>query len=350
MRNKKILFVTDANSIHTLKWVDYFIDKKYDVSLATFASNNITKCKNIYFLSDRKINVSGGNYHYLLGIIKLAKIMQELKPDIVNAHYSYSVGFITLLAINKSNISTSFSVTCHGSDILIPPMPFITNKINKFVLKRCDKVFAVSDQIKDKIVDFGIDSNKIFIGQYGIEIEEKIYKKDIDIISNRNYIPNSRTELLLEMLEYFKNDNLKIVFVLPHISDERLNQFKTKYPHITFYSNMPYSDMMEFLGRAKIYISATKSDGTSLSLMEAMSKKAIPIVSNIVSNRSWILDSVNGYLFDTKEQFINSIENVLKDKNIKMSDINIKLIDNKCNYHKQMEEIEKFLLKNKIYT
>ncbi|WP_219809570.1 glycosyltransferase, partial [Campylobacter concisus] len=37
---KKIIFIADAGSIHTKKWVDYFIDSGYDVFLATFSKTN----------------------------------------------------------------------------------------------------------------------------------------------------------------------------------------------------------------------------------------------------------------------------------------------------------------------
>ena len=42
MNNKKILFVADAKSIHTAKWVDYFVEQDYEVYLATFANENVT--------------------------------------------------------------------------------------------------------------------------------------------------------------------------------------------------------------------------------------------------------------------------------------------------------------------
>ena len=48
MNIKKIMFVADAGSIHTKKWVDYFIESGYDVFLATFSKTNITII--IYFI------------------------------------------------------------------------------------------------------------------------------------------------------------------------------------------------------------------------------------------------------------------------------------------------------------
>jgi glycosyltransferase involved in cell wall biosynthesis len=51
------------------------------------------------------------------------------------------------------------------------------------------------------------------------------------------------------------------------------------------------------LRRASIYLSASLSDGTSTSLLEAMACRLFPIVSDIPANREWISDGENGLVF-----------------------------------------------------
>jgi glycosyltransferase involved in cell wall biosynthesis len=48
---------------------------------------------------------------------------------------------------------------------------------------------------------------------------------------------------------------------------------------------------------ASFYLSASLSDGTSSSLLEAMASGLIPIVSAIAANREWVTPDVNGMLF-----------------------------------------------------
>ncbi len=347
MQYKKILFIADARSIHTAKWVDYFISKNYDVHVATFEFFNNTKCENIYYLGKKETKVSGGNYHYIFGIQKLAKIIKKLKPDIINAHFSYSMGLISLIAKKLSGVDCRFSVVCHGTDILDTPIPLIFDQINKYVLNGSDKIYAVSDQINDKLNVLGIDLEKVFVGQYGINIENKRSKKDIDILSNRNYVPNSRIDFLLESLQKYQNEDLNIVFILPRIDNEKFYEIKKEYKFIKFYQEVSYEKMMGMINKTKVYISATKSDGTSLSLMEAMQNGAIPLVSNIISNRSWILDGINGYLFNTKKEFIGKLDKILDldDYTIEqINKINNNLVLEKCIYNKQMKKIEEFLI------
>ncbi|MCK4442122.1 MAG: glycosyltransferase [Sulfurovaceae bacterium] len=351
MKNKKILFVANAESIHTVKWVDYFINQEYSVYLATFSKKNSTKCKNIYFLNKQYTqSKTGGNYHYLLSIYTLSKIIKDIKPDIINAHYSYSMGLISLLAKKLSKVDADFSVVCHGSDILDTPNRFIFDKINSYILNRTDKIFVVSSELKDKILNFGIDINKIFIGQYGLELQKNSVDKDIDILSNRAYEDNSQIDFLLEQIENLNRKDLKIVFVLPKITDEEYNHLVSKYKYIKFYKQIEYSKMIDIMSRTKIYISATKSDGTSLSLLEAMMYGCTPLVSDIISNRSWIVDGLNGYMFNTKNEFIEKINHILKldKKDIEyILNLNFTLLEYRADYKKQMKKIENFLMEIK---
>ena len=341
---KKIIFIAVAGSIHTKKWVDYFIDSGYDVFLATFSKTNITNCKSIFFLSNKTVDNRGGNYYYLFYIFKLAKIFNDVKPNVINAHFSYSMGLISFLAKKISSIKALFCVVCHGSDILNKNI--FLKMINKTILKRTDAIFAVSDQIRDKILSYGIDASRVFVGQYGIEkISLKYSEKNIDILSNRAFVPNSRIEEVLEYLKYFKNRNLKIVFVLPHISENDLLKLKQSYSFIDFYKSMDHSDLLKKMDRTKIYISNTMSDGTSLSLLEAMACGAVPVVSNIMSNRSWVLDGVNGFLFNDSDQFINAIEKILDNNTKDMMLINQNIIKQRGLYMEQMKKIEKFITK-----
>lgn len=98
------------------------------------------------------------------------------------------------------------------------------------------------------------------------------------------------------------------------------------------------------LRRSKCYISATKSDGSSLSLLEAMGNGAIPIVSNIPSNREWIVDGINGKLFRNFKE----LDEILANRSLnydEIREINYNLILNRGIYKKQMQKIEKFLCK-----
>ncbi len=55
--------------------------------------------------------------------------------------------------------------------------------------------------------------------------------------------------------------------------------------------------LVEALQGARFYLSASLSDGASVSLLEAMACGVLPIVSDIPANREWITHGENGLLF-----------------------------------------------------
>ena len=347
---KKILFVGDAGSVHIAKYVNYFVHKEgYDVCVATFSKNNCTDCQNIMFLSDRNVASGGGNYHYLLSVFKLAILIRKYYPDYINAHFSYSMGFVALLAMKLSGVNAKFSVVCHGSDVMAYPYK-LCFLLNKIVLNAAERIIAVSEPMYKKLLGWNISSKKIFMGQYGVEIEKKeLVKRDIDIISIRDASPNSQIEFMLEALAQINGIiQKKIVFVIPGIDHQRLENLRNTYPHIIFHKKLNHSDILELLVRSKVYNSATKSDGTALSLLEAMVYGAYPVVSDIATNICWIKDCINGRLFKNKYEFIENVSYAMNLPDMdfeKIRRINYALVDCKCNYSKQMKKIEEFLFK-----
>jgi len=343
----RLLFVADSGSIHTARWIDYFVDEGYEVHLATFSRKNITRCENVYFLSSLKPSNRGGNYHYLLGVRALSLIINNVNPSVINAHYSYSYGLVSFLAKKYANSSANLTIVCHGSDVLDPPLSFIVSRVNRFLLNRSDKVFVVSDQISDRVKSFGIDSNKIFVGQYGVDRKDVAQKKDIDIISYRAYVPNSRIKFLLDNISKLELADKKVIFVLPFIDEYSFKIMQKEYPGIEFFKELDYHELQELVSRSKIYVSATKSDGSSLSLLESMGSGCIPVVSNIISNRSWVLDGVNGFLFNSDDEFREKLNALfdLEDSDFKKySLLNQNIIESKGDYSVQMKKIERFLI------
>lgn len=341
---KRIVFVANAGSVHTARWVDYFIERGYDVHVVTFGQTNVTRCTQVHSLSSREPNRRGGNYRYLLATGRLAALLKALRPDAVNAHYSYSFGLISTLALARAGIRTVFSVVCHGSDVLAPPNRLLFDRVNRFVLSRADRCFAVSDEIGDALIDrLKIAPSKIVVGQYGLELsrDPTMEKREIDVVSIRAWHPNSRIQLLLDGVAEI--GDISAVFVLPGVSETRLASLRRQYAHIEFHAHLPHEAIRRLLRRSRVYISATRSDGTSLSLLEAMDAGCIPVVSNIVANRSWILDGINGYLFRHGDAFVQKLRTALAADDTAVETIrtlNRRLLSDKADYRTQMRKIE----------
>jgi glycosyltransferase involved in cell wall biosynthesis len=133
------------------------------------------------------------------------------------------------------------------------------------------------------------------------------------------------------------------MFILPQIGEDRYRSLVEQYPFVAFRKEVKHEEMLHLVARSKIYISATQSDGTALSLLEAMRLGAVPLVSNIPSNRSWVVDGLNGYLFNTKESFVQKMQALLSMDERRYSEIrerNRQLVQYRADYQTQMQKIE----------
>jgi glycosyltransferase involved in cell wall biosynthesis len=63
---------------------------------------------------------------------------------------------------------------------------------------------------------------------------------------------------------------------------------------IRFTGKMPYASLLEHLQAADIYVSSSHSDGTSVSLLEAMASGLSAVLTDVPSNLEWVQSGVNG--------------------------------------------------------
>ncbi|MBA3341139.1 MAG: glycosyltransferase family 4 protein [Gemmatimonadaceae bacterium] len=68
---------------------------------------------------------------------------------------------------------------------------------------------------------------------------------------------------------------------------------------VIFRGGTPHDQLRNIVKAGSFYLSASLSDGTSSSLLEAMASGLIPIVTDIPANREWIIHEKNGLLFST---------------------------------------------------
>jgi L-malate glycosyltransferase len=75
-----------------------------------------------------------------------------------------------------------------------------------------------------------------------------------------------------------------------------------------FLGRVPHNQMPDLLAQADIYVSTSLSDGTSVSLLEALAMGLFPVVTDIPSNREWISDGETGFLVEA------GAENIFADR------------------------------------
>ncbi len=206
-------------------------------------------------------------------------------------------------------------LTALGSDILLTPYKNpIYYIFTKLALRKADIIYAVSKHIKRKITS-----------EY--QIPEYIVKY-LPIGVNTSVFYNDKFELPQSnaIIRLFSNRGFRIEYDPITIIDAVAMVYK-KYPHITLtlkghaserkqcedyvYLN-GYESFIQFLERtdyscvvndyknADIFISSAISDGTPVSMIEAMACGLVCVMSDVGGVPEWINDGYNGLLFPPK--------------------------------------------------
>jgi glycosyltransferase involved in cell wall biosynthesis len=309
---KKYILFSDAKSVHTIKWLRELV-KYYDIYLVSL--NGYSKevleyiDKEKVFVLNSSVNAKGGNFALIFKYFKLLKIVKDIKPHFLNAHYLSSYGFIASL-VKRSYKDVKLIQSTWGTDVLVTPF---SGKINffvaKFALKSADYITSDSYFMSKKIDNIYKNTTTLTFpfGLDDFKIDTTIQKDEFLIYSNRILSENYNID---KIIKWFNSLDKRFKLVIAN-SGNLKEQLESLVRELNLTSRVEFvgflsKDEQEFYYKsAKYYISIPTSDSTSVSLLEAMKFGCYPIVSSIPVNKEWIEDGKNGSFFRSKLDLLN---------------------------------------------
>lgn len=343
----RILFLSDAGTYHTQRWVDYFADQGHRCFLISLERGFRTKAEEFVIPSPYLLDF----LKYALSVPRISKIAKTVKPDLVNAHFVPNYGLIgALLKIHPLVVST------WGSDVLISPQKSRLQKLRaQYVLKRADLVTADSSVSAEAVHRLGVEREKVVTYPMGVArnligTQEKKDKPYLLIMSNRRLEPLYDVVTLMKaiplVIGQVKKDVRFVIIGEGSLKSDLLNlAVKLKAEgHVEFKGIVSRQELIKHYQDADIYVSTSLSDSTSVSLLEAMNFGLIPIVANIPGNREWIEDGKNGFLFSASEHeaLAEKILHVIKEFTqwAEFNEINMSIIRSKAVWEDNMRLVE----------
>jgi len=261
---------------------------------------------------------------------KLKSILQKENAEIVHLHSVNRVSFIVSTIINK--VKSALVTTTWGSDVLlVPKTSFIAKKMVQKVLNKSDFITADSDEMIETINELSNNENvnKVF---YGIEPIKEIKKEKI-IYSNRLHNPLYNIDKIIDLFHNFVKNNKEWKLIIGAIGSET-EKLKKQVEDLKLTNKVEFvgwlqkEDNISYYKKSLIYISIPDSDGTAVSLLEAMSAGCIPIVNDLKVSHEWIKDEKNGIIKKKNELYVLRRAASLNQKEV--SEINQSIINNKA--------------------
>jgi len=257
-----------------------------------------------------KIHWSGGESSFsyraaLQRTAELRKLVRRINPDLIHAGPIHSCAFLTALTGFQPLISMSW-----GYDLLQDAeRSRALRKITQFTLRRSRRLITDCQTVSTKATQLGMAQDRIISFPWGVDLErfspgkyppedmtsftilstrswEPIY--GVDILA-RGFVKASQVENTLRMIML---GNGSLAPLLREIFDRGGVSDKVYLP-----GQVSQLDLPRYYQMADLYVSASHTDGSSVSLMEALACGRPVLVSDIAGNREWVEPDINGWWF-----------------------------------------------------
>lgn len=305
----KICYLSDAQSIHTKRWARHFRDRGNDVTVVSFDAGAIDGIRVIALqplAPFRPLNI-------LMQMGRIRRIVRELNPDILHAHYVTSYGLAGALSGKRPFVATAW-----GTDVLLSPESSIFyRRIVRFTLKRADLITSMAPHMTEHLIARGYaPREKILTLPFGVDPERfnasrrtRLHAtENAVVVSTRLLSPEVGVDTLIRAIPRVLNSVPKgnVRFIVANDGPQRrelesLARDLGVSACVDFIGPVGHDDMPALLGRADLFVSTSPSDGNNISLNEAMACGAFPVASDIPANRNWVRNGRNGLLYPCRD-------------------------------------------------
>ncbi len=246
---------------------------------------------------------------FLSQVPRLARQLDAFGPDVVLATYLTSNGMTAALAWRGPLV-----VSARGGDVLPQagylPGGALHGSMMRFVCGRATLVHAVSEELREALQARGVASSRIATFPVGVDLEaftvpERAPRRGRPprIVCARRHEPVYANHVLIEALAALRARGAAFTCAVlgggPLLEERRRHAVASGLSDVVdFTGQIPIEEVRRHLLDGDVYVSASLSDGTSSSLLEAMACGLFPVVSRIRANLPWIQDGRTGLLFD----------------------------------------------------
>jgi len=241
----------------------------------------------------------------------LKRVIRTFHPDIIQAGPIQRSAFLVALTGFKPLLTMSW-----GYDLLIDAnRNRLWRWITSFTLKRSAAFLGDCETIRQRAISFGMHPNRIVIFPWGADINRYSLGDDgglrkrlgwgddvFVLFSSRSWEPIYGVVDLVKafILASQKRDELRLLLLGSGSEELEIHRLindagignKVKFAGLVSQEELP-----RYYRAADIYVSASYSDGTSISLLEALATGLPVLVSDIPGNREWITPGQEGWLF-----------------------------------------------------
>ncbi|MCE7985821.1 MAG: glycosyltransferase family 1 protein [Caldilinea sp. CFX5] len=368
----KIAYLAEGYNVHDRRFLEKLVERGHEPYLIAYHTHELLQVPGVQNLDFTKLFdfrfyahcVPRRRYWQFWRMGRhLARVLHKLQPDILHTGYLRWHGLIGALANFPRTLSMPW-----GSDVLIEPQQAqFTAWAATLTLRRAQRITCDCELVKQRIIElthcapekivvfpWGIDLQTFHPCAEGLAIRQRLGWEQNDLlIMTRNFKPVYGIEYFLQALPAIiaQQPNTRVILIgtgpLEASLKEQIREAGlTAYIHFT--GRVNEQEMVAYLSAADVYVTTALSDGTSVSMLEAMACGLPLVVSDAPAYDEWITPGVNGMrakradVAAIQQAILTLLENACLRK--QMGETNLKIARAKADWEANFTTLEQ------IYT
>ena len=238
----------------------------------------------------------------------IRRILQAIRPELVLAGPLQRSALLIALTGYKPLVSMSW-----GYDLIYDAQRnALWSWMTRYTLSKSSVMIGDCTTIRNLAVEYGMPAERIITFPWGVDLEKYSPKGDsyqasknqgfFTLLSTRGWEPIYGTKMIAEAFikAATSRPDIRLVMLGNGSQQAEIKQLfqqagvinRVSTPGVVNQNGLP-----QYYHDADLYVSASHSDGSSISLLEAMSSGIPVLVSDIAGNAEWVTSSENGWLF-----------------------------------------------------
>ena len=364
MKNQiKVLLLASASSAHTIKWGNGLLSAGCDVTIfslnSSFDMDQYSKGIRIESINipSNVLSAKFGSIEklvYIKALPKLKRLLAQIQPNILHAHYASSYGLLAAFAGFHPLI-----VSVWGGDIFtFPNKSFLNKNLINYLLKKTDRILSTSHFMAAEIEKY--TSKKILVTPFGIDTEKFKPKIDQSLFNGGDIVIGTvkgleqpyGIEYLLQafklIYEKYPNLPMKLLIVGGGSLELKLKKLAKELnidKVTTFTGYIEYKNIEQYHNMLDIYLALSVMDDESfgVAILEAGACEKPVIVSDIGGLPEVVEHNYTGIVVSPRDsvQASKAIERLLfnKEERIKMGKSSRIRILEKYDFKRNLEDM-----------
>lgn len=268
-------------------------------------------------------------------MMDLKRVLRKIKPDLVHAGPIQTAAFLVALTGYKPLVSMSW-----GYDLLVDAQKSKSWAwATRYALQHSAAMVGDCQTVRQMAVSYGMPSERIVTFPWGVDLShfspglearlelppgmrsrlgwgEEVFV----LLSTRSWEPIYGVDVLAEafVLAARQHPELRLMMLGNGSLAARLRQIFMQgqvIDQVVFPGQVKQGDLPKYYRAADLYVSASHSDGTSISMLEALACGCPVLLSDIPGNLEWITPGQQGWFFrdgnvqSLAEAMLNAVEN-----------------------------------------